>query len=1030
MHLNGDGQDRLIHPVDESQLADRQIALSLKNGQQDEDNWIPKGFADRLANRYDNPLMEPPQFHRQMDVGADTGTHEVGDAIRSYAGALMADGHAPADIVADLHSASRKQGLPEHLREAYDHALREIAPLREVDTDAKGKPIQAVDKSTGKPVYDALGKPVYRDRMRKPAAIKADLEKCLHGFLEKDGTANQTLEGQTVDGDANFHEAMHRTLADDPRASAAFSPVGELTGEQQGHLRDYFYRSFFSGAKTPEEAKAAKFHAAGEALGPEPPKDNPDTLGTQMSLLDLLGDEDAGEAASAAVNPAWIDWNNAKLKLEAEHQDTLDAPSPWAQYVQRLGGLKYAQEAIQDEMRGKFSERFHEHYKHITGKVLQLDTREQASADAHLKATLGGEAAEELEKARKSKQAKLQKQGGAQFKEGKVGDALKDAGQAQALAQAEGGSLFGLDELQGEENQVAEGEPAQPWQKPELQQGHRYSLGRSLEAQITQAMPGHAPAFGGRRDPVKVREGMHMSGAYVQQQRCVKSILQLKRMGLFQGAGSGKTSIMLGALSQLHGTGKLKGKAILAVPSIVQGQFGAEAVQFLDPTSGFNVHAQPGEAWEQRLHAYQDPDQHAVVVTHQTLRDDSLRVLGEHLGQTPEEASKWLMGQSAAGAAAAMKEAWAAKGVDLQALMCDEAHGALDRDGKPDSVFSRVLGCHSHNAEYSVMATGDPMKNDVSEVWSDLNKIDPHKWHEGTKDEFMRRYGQHAELAKRSMAQELTRYWFNGRVKLDTQAFKSSPAIPLTSKQQARVAEVEHAAAKLRIGQGDPVEHAKVLAPDQFAGKAAEDHAEIAKRVQKAVGTFREAAMNRCINLDPEGGKIAHHVQVAKDRVAEGKPVVVFARNLEAVAQIHKAMEAAGLKAVSLTGKDSSKDKASKAQTFTSGHADVIVMSDAGATGVNLQHGKTLIQHDTPNTAMIHNQRTARIHRLGQTNDVEVISAVADHPWERQAVERMKTKDSLGGLFQAPDGYLDDSGLAQTLKEVRARRAQAQGVAA
>jgi hypothetical protein len=725
-----------------------------------------------------------------------------------------------------------------------------------------------------------------------------------------------------------------------------------------------------------------------------------------------------------------VDWNNARLKIVEKHEIPEgaidDTPSPWAAYVQKMGGLKNAQKSIQDEVKGHFNEKFHTHYQKLTGKILHLETTEQHLAGQHLAAALGGEEADAFDSSRRAKQAKIQNRGGKGFQAGSVAEHMAQGAQAAKLNQAEG-SLFGMDEM--EEAAPAE-EDAAPWQKPERTQGERYTMGRTMDSMMTAHMPSHAENFDGRRDAVKVNEGRHMSGAFVNQQRCVKAILSLKRMGLFQGAGSGKTAIMQGALSQLHAEGKLKGKAILAVPSIVQGQFGAEAIQYLDPTSGFKLHAQPGESWEERLRAYQDPGTHAVVVTHQTLRDDTLRMLASHLDMGKDEVREHLMSLPKKDAAKAVKDAMWAHGVNVHALMCDEAHGALDRDGKEDSTFSRILGAHSANAEYSVMATGDPIKNDVSEAWSDLNKINPHKWHDGTKDEFMRRYGQSSALAKRSMGQELSRHWFNGRVALPVEAHKRHENIPLTDKQQARTAEIDEASGKLRTGQGDMVANAKLLAPSAFAGHPEEEHASIAAKVQKGVGTYRETEMNRAINLDPEGGKLAHHVQVAKDRVAEGKPVVIFARNLEAVAQIHASMEKAGLKVASLTGKDSSKDKATKAAQFKMGHAQVLVMSDAGSTGLDLPEGKVVIHHDLPATAMTANQRSARIHRMGQKDNVEIITAMGDHPWERTNLDRVKRKDTLGATFKAPEDYNDDTGLAQQLKDVRARRSQATGAAA
>jgi SNF2 family DNA or RNA helicase len=73
---------------------------------------------------------------------------------------------------------------------------------------------------------------------------------------------------------------------------------------------------------------------------------------------------------------------------------------------------------------------------------------------------------------------------------------------------------------------------------------------------------------------------------------------------------------------------------------------------------------------------------------------------------------------------------------------------------------------------------------------------------------------------------------------------------------------------------------------------------------------------------------------------------------------------------------------------------------------------------------MCHNQRTARIHRLGQEDNVESITLMADHPWERNNMERIKRKGVLGEIFQDPTDYLDDSGVCGDLKSIRARACQ------
>jgi SNF2 family DNA or RNA helicase len=75
-------------------------------------------------------------------------------------------------------------------------------------------------------------------------------------------------------------------------------------------------------------------------------------------------------------------------------------------------------------------------------------------------------------------------------------------------------------------------------------------------------------------------------------------------------------------------------------------------------------------------------------------------------------------------------------------------------------------------------------------------------------------------------------------------------------------------------------------------------------------------------------------------------------------------------------------------------------------------------------TYKTHEQRTARIDRLGQTSDVEVTNLLADHAYDRNARARVQKKQVLAGIYQSKEGYLDDSGIGMTLRALRARKAQ------
>lgn len=211
----------------------------------------------------------------------------------------------------------------------------------------------------------------------------------------------------------------------------------------------------------------------------------------------------------------------------------------------------------------------------------------------------------------------------------------------------------------------------------------------------------------------------------------------------------------------------------------------------------------------------------------------------------------------------------------------------------------------------------------------------------------------------------------------------------------------------------------RALSPSSFNGVPPEQHEAVAADLSKNLGIIRQAAINRVINEHGDNAKLDRLSAMAGER--KGKPGVVFARSLEQVRQIKERLERDGHRVVMLTGADSAQEKERKRLAFNpesgEAQADILVASDAGATGMNIQRGQWLVNMDTPATAMVHAQRNGRIFRTGQRNDVELIDMVADHPEERRARDRLAKKYGLRELMTSSMEGLDDTGVAHYIRQ-------------
>lgn len=906
-----------------------------------------------FANRRDLAMHVEPGVVQRMAEPFSPG-EDLAESLRDYIGGRAADGDTPADIVADIQSAAFFDKAGAERRKEYAAALEAVAPLK----DAKGK-------------------------MQRAEALQGQFEAYADAFVEKRGAARLPLHRQKVDVDQVSVDALHRALADHPDGVAAYKPVGDLTKQDQRSLRDFFYREIAH--ESPEAADLR--HQYEGHLAAEPEKET----------VDMFGE--------TTINPEWSEWRARRDELSAAvGKSSLD----WQKYVDSMRGHAKAYESLQDVIRSRVSESFAQHHNRlrpdapvavgrtvIRNNLNHLDAVDPAAREAR--------AAKERELI-----DALRDRVAGKYASGSVKDKLDAAKEQQAAFEQAQMGFFSTEDLFGADDTVKESAP--------LAADERHTLGHAAEMQIAGMM-----GIVGRQfkpgQPVKLWN-VSMNGKYAPQQRAIKMLEANKRLGLGFGAGSGKTSIMLGAFSHLHGKGKIK-RAVMLVPSIVQGQFGGEALRYLEPGK-YKWHAEPGASRAERIAAYKDPDTHFVVQTHQSFRDDMIYLGAQHDGVEPSEMTERLRSMSPADRQSWIKGVMEKEGIAFDATMVDEAHETLNREGKQDSTLANVTDALSAHTPYYVYASGDPVKNDVSEAFDLLRKCDPARYTD--RAAFMRRYGVDTDAARAELKREMARYVYSHTISPDVTAHHNEHAIELSGSQKAALKEMDGHFARARLarmrGQVD-VDACRAISPSSFDGVPEDQHHAVAAQLQKSLGMLKPSVERRIINDHPDNAKIEKTVELAKAR--HGRQGVVFAHSLSAVEATAKRLQAEGFRVVTITGADSSKDKDAKRKKFTpeSGEpeADIMVASDAAAVGMNLQSGRYLIQHDTPDTAKNHGQRNARIHRLGQKNDVELHDLVADHSSERRARARLSKKYGLRELMLSPMDALDDTGLAYFLHQ-------------
>ncbi|MFI9807452.1 helicase-related protein [Streptomyces sp. NPDC052301] len=108
-----------------------------------------------------------------------------------------------------------------------------------------------------------------------------------------------------------------------------------------------------------------------------------------------------------------------------------------------------------------------------------------------------------------------------------------------------------------------------------------------------------------------------------------------------------------------------------------------------------------------------------------------------------------------------------------------------------------------------------------------------------------------------------------------------------------------------------------------------------------------------------------------------GEQAVVFTEYADSAEWIARRLEAEGFTARLYSGRQSKAERDTVRRAFMRGEFQVIITTDAGNEGIDLQAAHVLVNYDIPWSLVRLEQRMGRIHRVGQLRDVHLYNLVA-----------------------------------------------------
>jgi superfamily II DNA or RNA helicase len=162
------------------------------------------------------------------------------------------------------------------------------------------------------------------------------------------------------------------------------------------------------------------------------------------------------------------------------------------------------------------------------------------------------------------------------------------------------------------------------------------------------------------------------------------------------------------------------------------------------------------------------------------------------------------------------------------------------------------------------------------------------------------------------------------------------------------------------------------------------------------VETLLEAALC-CEQAGPDAKAEALIEWVYKLQAEENEPdlkVLIFTEFVPTQAMLKEFLEARGVSVVTLNGSMDMEER-KWAQDAFRGHARVLVSTDAGGEGLNLQFAHVIINYDIPWNPMRLEQRIGRVDRIGQPKTVQAINFVFEDTVEFRVREVLEQKLSV-----------------------------------
>ena len=365
----------------------------------------------------------------------------------------------------------------------------------------------------------------------------------------------------------------------------------------------------------------------------------------------------------------------------------------------------------------------------------------------------------------------------------------------------------------------------------------------------------------------------------------------------------------------------------------------------------------------------------------------------------------WAQDRIVASIATARRREHAERLVERQfdLIIADEAHHLCDRSSQSWKLVDSL------NKRFLLLLSATPVQNDLVELYNLLTLLKPGIFK--TLKEFRLAYmtaGKPRQPANPERLRELMR----GAMIRNTRAVV---AVKLPRRHATTI--------KVDGGPGEAEAYADLAAAARHlaAGEGKRDRLTL-HHLLSAAGSSPRAAATAVARIaarnagDPiwaelakrwavieSGGKESALVELIRRNPTEKK--LVFVHSRETLAHLATRLEQSGISLARFDGSLSGPQKDAAIAAFRD-HATVLLCTQSGGEGRNIQFCNTLINFDVPWNPMAIEQRIGRIDRIGQSREVFVFNLVTRGTVEEQVLALLDEKISMFELVVGEVGAI------------------------